>query len=105
MGCEMQLSDRIGRRMKLQDLNVLMAVVQAGGMSKAAGLLNTTQSAISRSIAELEHTIGVRLLGAEGIVSKRLGSPYRSGPCHAWVKCKNPAAVAVQRERSGNWNK
>jgi DNA-binding transcriptional LysR family regulator len=62
MGCEMQLSDRIGRRMKLQDLNVLMAVVQAGSMSKAAGLLNTTQSAISRSIAELEHTIGVRLL-------------------------------------------
>jgi DNA-binding transcriptional LysR family regulator len=39
-----------------------MAVVQAGSMSKAAGLLNTTQSAISRSIAELEHTIGVRLL-------------------------------------------
>ena len=58
----MQLSDRIGRRMKLHDLHVLMAVVQAGSMSKAAALLNTGQSAISRSIAELEHTIGVRLL-------------------------------------------
>ena len=32
----MQLSDRIGRRMKLHDLHVLMAVVQAGSMSKAA---------------------------------------------------------------------
>jgi DNA-binding transcriptional LysR family regulator len=31
-------------------------------MSKAAALLNTTQPAISRSIAELERTIGVRLL-------------------------------------------
>jgi bifunctional non-homologous end joining protein LigD len=44
-------------------------------------------------------------LGAEGIVSKRLGSPYRSGPCQSWVKCKNPAAVAVQRERSENWSR
>src|SRR5215470_15091660 len=58
----MQLSDRIGRRMKLHDLHVLMAVVQAGSMSKAAQLLNTTQPAVSRSIADLEHTIGVRLL-------------------------------------------
>ena len=39
-------------------------------------------------------------LGAEGIVSKRLGSPYRSGPCHAWIKCKNPEAVAAQRDRA-----
>jgi DNA-binding transcriptional LysR family regulator len=62
IGAEMQLSDRIGRRMKLQDLHVLMTVVQAGSMKKAAALLNTSQPAISRSIAELEHTIGVRLL-------------------------------------------
>jgi DNA-binding transcriptional LysR family regulator len=58
----MQVVDRIGRRMKLHDLHVLMATVQAGSMSKAATLLNTTQPAISRSIAELEHTFGVRLL-------------------------------------------
>src|SRR6267142_6123105 len=58
----MQVSDRIGLRVKLHDLHVLMAVVQAGNMSKAAALLNTTQPAISRSIAELERTIGVRLL-------------------------------------------
>jgi DNA-binding transcriptional LysR family regulator len=58
----MQLRDRIGLRMKLHDLHVLMAVVQAGSMSKAAALLNTTQPAVSRSIAELERTIGVRLL-------------------------------------------
>jgi DNA-binding transcriptional LysR family regulator len=58
----MQVSDRIGRRMKLHDLHVLMAVVQAGSMNKAAALLNTGQSAISRSIADLERTIGVQLL-------------------------------------------
>ena len=58
----MQLSDRIGRRLKLQDLHVLMTVVQAGTMGKAAQQLNTTQPNISRSIAELEHAFGVRLL-------------------------------------------
>src|SRR6266853_3157593 len=58
----MQLNDRIGRRMKLHDLHVLMSVVQAGSMGKAASLLNTTQSAISRSIMELEHAVGARLL-------------------------------------------
>ena len=37
-------------------------------------------------------------LGCEGIVSKRLGSPYRSGRSPHWVKVKNPAAPAVRRE-------
>ena len=48
--------------MKLQDLHVLMTVVQAGSMGKAAQRLNTTQPNISRSIGELEHALGVRLL-------------------------------------------
>ena len=36
--------------------------VAGSAMGKAAALLNTTQSAISRSIADLENTMGVRLL-------------------------------------------
>src|SRR5215468_11886178 len=62
MGVSMQLSDRIGRRMKLQDLHVLVTVMQAGSMGKAAQSLNISQPAVSRSIAELEHALGVRLL-------------------------------------------
>jgi bifunctional non-homologous end joining protein LigD len=37
-------------------------------------------------------------LGCEGIVSKRLGSPYRSGRSAHWVKVKNPKAPALKRE-------
>ena len=37
-------------------------------------------------------------LGCEGIVSKRLGSSYRSGRSAHWVKVKNPKAPAVKRE-------
>jgi hypothetical protein len=36
-----------------------------------------------------------RYPGCEGIVSKRLGSPYRSGRVAHWVKIKNPKAPAV----------
>ena len=75
MGCVLQWIDRIGRRLKLQDLHVLMAVVQAGSMGKAAQHLNTTQPNISRAIAELEHALGVRLLDRhpQGIVPTEYG--------------------------------
>jgi DNA-binding transcriptional LysR family regulator len=77
----MQLSDRIGRSMKLHDLHVLMAVVQAGSMNKAAVLLNTTQPAVSKSIAELERTVGVRLLdrNAQGVEPTAYGRALLDG--------------------------
>ena len=58
----MQLRDRIGRRLKLHDLHVLMAVVRVGSMRKAAAHLNATRPSISRSIAELGDAVGVPLL-------------------------------------------
>ena len=71
----MQPSDRIARRIRLHDLHVLMTVVQAGSMNKAAKLLNTTQPAVSKTIAELEHTVGVRLLDRhrQGVEPTRYG--------------------------------
>jgi ATP-dependent DNA ligase len=42
-------------------------------------------------------------LGFEGIVSKRLGSPHRSGRSRDWLKMKNPAAPAVRREAEEDW--
>ena len=43
-------------------------------------------------------------LGCEGIVSKRLGSPYRAGRSAHWLKIKNPAAPAVRRLEEEDWN-
>jgi DNA-binding transcriptional LysR family regulator len=57
----MDLHDRVGRRLKLRDLRLLMAVAESGSMAKAAAHINLTQSAVSRAIGELEHTLGVRL--------------------------------------------
>jgi hypothetical protein len=44
-------------------------------------------------------------LGAEGIVSKRVDGTYQSGPCRVWIKVRDPASTAVQRERSEIWNR
>jgi ATP-dependent DNA ligase len=44
-------------------------------------------------------------LGCEGIVSKRRGSPYRSGRVADWLKVKNPAAPAVRREAEEDWGR
>jgi DNA-binding transcriptional LysR family regulator len=61
-GSRMPWDEKIKRRLKLRDLDILMTVVQAGSMGKAADLLNIFQPTISKSIADLEHTLGVRLL-------------------------------------------
>jgi bifunctional non-homologous end joining protein LigD len=42
-------------------------------------------------------------VGCEGIVSKRLGSSYRSGRTMNWIKVKNPNAPAVKREAEEDW--
>jgi bifunctional non-homologous end joining protein LigD len=44
-------------------------------------------------------------LGAEGIVSRKVDGTYRSGPSRVWIKVRNPASIAVQRERSEIWNR
>ena len=36
-------------------------------------------------------------MGLEGIVSKRLNSPYRSGKAKTWLKVKNPKSPAILR--------
>lgn len=66
---------RIERRVKLHDLRVLMSVVERGSMAKAAESLATSQPAISRSIADLEFSLGVCLLdrGPRGVAPTPYG--------------------------------
>ena len=64
-----------------------------------------------RCIALNEHYVGdgnivyqhACKLGCEGIVSKRLGSLYRSRRSKRWLKIKNPAAPAVRRLEEEDW--
>jgi DNA-binding transcriptional LysR family regulator len=51
----------IGRRLRLKDLQVFMAVVRSGSMAKAADQLGISQPAISEVISGLEHALRVKL--------------------------------------------
>jgi DNA-binding transcriptional LysR family regulator len=55
------LEDRVGRRLRFRDLQVLFAVVQFGSMAKAGSRLGLTQPAVSDIIASLEQMFGVPL--------------------------------------------
>jgi DNA-binding transcriptional LysR family regulator len=72
----MQWSDRVGRRLKLRDLHILLAVAKTGSMGKAAADLAISQPSVSKAIADVEHAVGLRLLdrgpsGAEATVYGR----------------------------------
>jgi bifunctional non-homologous end joining protein LigD len=44
-------------------------------------------------------------MGLEGVVSKRLSAPYRSGPSRDWIKVKNPDSPAMIRARETEWSR
>ena len=71
----MQWHERIGRRLKLRDLHILLAVMQHGSMAKAAAALAISQPAVSKAIADMEQTVGLRLLdrSRHGIEATRYG--------------------------------
>jgi DNA-binding transcriptional LysR family regulator len=71
----MQWSERIGRRIKLRDLHILSEVVQSGSMAKAAQGLAVSTPVVSKTIADLEQSVGVRLLdrSARGIQATMYG--------------------------------
>jgi DNA-binding transcriptional LysR family regulator len=60
---------RIGGRVRLRDLHILLAVAQCGTMAKAAAQLGVSQPAVSEAIAGLEHALNIRLLerGRRGV--------------------------------------
>ena len=58
----MQWTDRLGYRLKLRDLHILLAVAESGSMSKAAERLAVSAPVVSKAIADIEHTFGVRML-------------------------------------------
>jgi DNA-binding transcriptional LysR family regulator len=76
---------RIGRRLHLRDLHILLTVAQSGSMVRAAHELSMSQPAVSKAIATLEDALGIRLLDrtAQGVEPTRYG----------WALLRRGAAV------------
>ena len=77
----MKWTDRIGRHVKLRDLHILLAISKTGSMVRAADELAISQPVISKTISDLEHALGVRLLDrtAQGVEPTAYG--------HAFIDC------------------
>src|SRR3954468_20588682 len=67
---------QIGRRLRLRDLHVFFAVLQAGSMARAAAHLRITQPSVSKAIGDLEAELGVRLFdrSPQGVAPTMYGS-------------------------------
>src|SRR4051794_29560786 len=65
----MDWADRIGRRVRLRDLHIVLAVAEWGSMAKAASHLAISHPVVSKTISDLEHTLGVKLFdrSAQGV--------------------------------------
>jgi DNA-binding transcriptional LysR family regulator len=72
----MDWADRIGRRIRLRDLHVLLAVAECGSMSKASVRLAISHPVVSKTISDLERSLGVRLFdrNSQGVELTTYGS-------------------------------
>src|SRR5215213_6234365 len=77
----MTVNDRVLHRLKLSDLRLFHAVVEHGGMNKAAAHLNISQPAVSKAVAALESTLRVRLLdrSSQGVEPTMYGRALNEG--------------------------
>ena len=71
------------------ELRCFHAVIEAGGFSRAAERLDLSQSAVSQTIANLEHRLGTRLL--------RRGNPPQ--PTEAGIRLLRFAETTLNEER------
>jgi DNA-binding transcriptional LysR family regulator len=65
----MDWTDRIGRRVRLRDLHIVLAVAECGSMAKASAHLAISHPVVSKTISDLEQTLGVQLFdrSAKGV--------------------------------------
>jgi hypothetical protein len=77
-------------------------VVQTCGVEgKARGVADTRQAGTSLA----NGADFLRRAVPAWIESDFILELYRSGPCRVWIKVRNPASIAAQRERSEIWNR
>lgn len=74
------MEDDVPRNLDLTALRSFLTVAEAGGVTRAAGLLNLTQSAVSMQLKRLEDGMGLRLLerGGRGVALTPAGEQLLS---------------------------
>ena len=98
--CAFDLVEIDGRHLRQQPIEERKHVLKWLLTKSYTGIANNRHYDVEGSIV-FHHTCK---LGCEGIVSKRLGSQYRSGRSADWIKVKNPASPGAKREAEEDWS-
>jgi bifunctional non-homologous end joining protein LigD len=105
---------RYGRQPQSEAVLFAFDLLELGGKDLRRAPLEERKAGLAKLIRKASWAIAERgdivfrhacKLGFEGIVSKRLGSPYVSGRSRHWIKSKNPGAPAVKREAEEDWGR
>jgi DNA-binding transcriptional LysR family regulator len=89
----MDWADRVGHRIKLRDLHILKTVIDVGSISKAASRLSVSHPVVSKTLSDLERTLGVKLLDrmARGVEPTRLGQALANRSVSVFDELKHAA--------------
>src|SRR5580692_13032315 len=89
MRLPMDWADRIGRRIRLRDLHILLAVAECGSMAKAAARLAISHPVVSKTVSDLEHSLGVRLFDrhSQGVELTAYGRVLLNCGNIVFIKC------------------
>ena len=98
--CAFDLVEIDGRDLRQQPIEERKHVLEWLLTKSHPGIANNRHYDVEGSIV-FRHACK---LGCEGIVSKRLGSQYRSGRSADWIKVKNPASPGAKREAEEDWS-
>ena len=98
--CAFDLIEIDGRDLRQQPIEERKHVLKWLLTKSRPGIANNRHYDVEGSIV-FHHACK---LGCEGIVSKRLGSQYRSGRSADWIKVKNPASPGAKREAEEDWS-
>jgi DNA-binding transcriptional LysR family regulator len=90
MALKIDWERQIGRRLRFRDLHVFFIVVDCGSMSKAAAELGVSVPTVSEVIADLEHSLGVKLLdrSPRGVEPTVYGQAFLKRGRHAFDELK-----------------
>src|SRR3954462_13855774 len=74
----LQWTNSIASRVKMRDLQIVLAVAESGGIGKAASRLAISQPAVSKAISDLEYELQVRLFDRtpNGVETPPHGDPF-----------------------------
>src|SRR5260221_14626580 len=83
-------------RLEVRHLQALVAIAEAGSLSRAAERLGLTQSGLSRQIRSLEHDIGVSLFRrkSNGVALTEAGGILRGGGPYVFLARQGALAPA-----------